>query len=92
MIEEADKGLVEPITDYNALVTCMSHLTKIREKQAKTDTMFGPLAETVEMLKSYKVEISDDIYDQLEVCNRNCLLFYREIMALDTCTSLKCRL
>ncbi|XP_075250106.1 dynein beta chain, ciliary-like isoform X2 [Convolutriloba macropyga] len=66
MIEEADKGLVEPITDYNALVTCMSHLTKIREKQAKTDTMFGPLAETVEMLKSYKVEISDDIYDQLE--------------------------
>ena len=67
MIEEADKGLIEPIKDYDSLVNCMSHLSKIRERHAMTDSMFGPLGGTVELLKSYKVDITEEIYEQLEV-------------------------
>ena len=67
MIEEADKGLLAEIKDYNSLLSCMSHLSKIRERQAKTDAMFGPLADTINLLKSYKVDVPEMVYQQLEV-------------------------
>ena len=67
MIEEAEKGLHGKIKDYNSLLSCMSHLSKIRERQAKTDAMFGPLADTVDLLKTYKVEVPEKVYQQLEV-------------------------
>ncbi len=67
MIEEADTGLIQSIDNYDGLVNCMSHLSKIRERQQKTDGMFGPLSETIDLLKSYKVEVNDSIYEQMEV-------------------------
>ena len=65
---EANNGLVKPIEDYSTLVECMAHLGRIKERQAKTDQMFEPIKNTIELLKGYHVEVHDDVYLQLQAC------------------------
>ena len=52
---------------YEALVECMAHLGRIKERQASTDQMFEPIKNTIELLKGYHVEVNDDVYLQLQV-------------------------
>ncbi len=52
--------------DYDALLAVMNYLGKVRDRRAKTDTMFEPIKETIELLKTYDVEFPEEIYVQLQ--------------------------
>ncbi|XP_076154706.1 dynein axonemal heavy chain 17-like isoform X2 [Alosa pseudoharengus] len=52
--------------DYEGLVGVMGHLMKVKDRQAATDTMFGPLKETIEFLKEYGEELPDEVHAQLQ--------------------------
>lgn len=45
----------------------MGHLFKIREHQMEYDSMFEPLAEILELLKIYDVEMPKDVYILMQV-------------------------
>ena len=62
-----DKGLGVTVNegDYESLVEVMAHLGAVREKQPIYDSMFEPLKQKLELLKSYGQEINDDVYDRL---------------------------
>lgn len=62
-IRLADEGLQQTIIegDYEALVKVMGFLLKVKERQAVTDEMFGPLRETIELLKFYDQDIPEEI-------------------------------
>lgn len=45
----------------------MGLLNAVRDRQAETDTMFEPLKQTIDMLKTCGVEMSEKVYVQLEV-------------------------
>lgn len=47
----------------------MNHLLAVRDRQASTDTMFEPLKQTIELLKTYDQEMPDEIHTLLEVRN-----------------------
>ena len=68
-IIESDGVLLLPVEegDYDALVRVMAVLKKIRDRQFETDEMFKPLRETIELLKTYEVEFSEETYIQLQV-------------------------
>ncbi|CAF0885207.1 unnamed protein product, partial [Didymodactylos carnosus] len=68
-IKHHDKGLNVDVGegDYQSLVNVMGHLGAVREKQPIFDMMFEPLKQKLELLKSYGQEISDDIYERLNV-------------------------
>ena len=53
--------------DYDGLVSIMLHLIKLKERQLTTDGMFEPLKQTIELLRTYDQEMSDDVHRQLEV-------------------------
>lgn len=46
----------------------MGHLmaVKDKERQATSDEMFEPLKETIDLLRTYKQEVSDDVHVQLQ--------------------------
>ena len=52
--------------DYDGLVDVMIHLLAVRDRQAATDTMFEPLKQTIELLKVYDQEMSDDVHQLLQ--------------------------
>lgn len=52
--------------DYKGLVEVMGHLLRVKDRQVATDTMFGPLKETVEFLKEYGEELPDEVHAQLQ--------------------------
>jgi dynein heavy chain len=52
--------------DYDGLVDVMIHLLAVKDRQATTDTMFEPLKQTIELLKSYDQEMSDEVHQQLQ--------------------------
>lgn len=60
-------GLQVKEDDYNALVRVMGILKRIRDRMLETDEMFKPLWETIELLKTYEVEFTEDTYIQLQV-------------------------
>lgn len=62
-IRLADEGLQQTVAegDYEALVKVMGFLLKVKERQAATDEMFGPLRETIELLKFYDQDIPEEI-------------------------------
>lgn len=66
---ETDIGLLKPLEegDYEGLVCIMGHLFKIREHQVEYDSMFKPLAEILELLKVYDVEMPEDVYILMQV-------------------------
>ena len=53
--------------NYAALVEMMGHLAAVREKSVIYDDMFDPIKQKIELLKTYGQEVSDEIYDKLEV-------------------------
>lgn len=53
--------------DYDGLVGVMIHLSAVKDRQPNTDNMFEPLKQTIELLKTYDQEMSDDVHRQLEV-------------------------
>uniref|UniRef100_H2ZKA8 AAA+ ATPase domain-containing protein n=1 Tax=Ciona savignyi TaxID=51511 RepID=H2ZKA8_CIOSA len=67
-IKVADLGLSKPIEegDYDGLVECMGHLMAVRDRADATDVMFEPLKQTIELLKAYDQEMSEDVHLQLQ--------------------------
>ena len=53
--------------DYQGLVDVMGRLLAVKGKQAIADTLFGPLTETVELLKTYQQELPESVHLQLQV-------------------------
>lgn len=58
----------------------MDYIKKVQQRQADTDAMFEPLKQTIELLKTYNQDMSDEVYAQLQVgklcineCNCNCM-------------------
>lgn len=62
-------GLTKPLKegDYDGLVEVMGHLMKVKERQAATDSMFEPLKQTIELLKTYGEEIPEETHAKLQV-------------------------
>jgi dynein heavy chain len=62
-IRSADEGLQQTVVegDYQALVNIMGYLLHVKERQATTDEMFGPLRETIELLKFYDQDIPEEV-------------------------------
>ena len=56
-----------PEGDYKALVEVMGHLFAVKERQEGTDTMFEPLKQTIELLKSYGQPLPEDTDQQMIV-------------------------
>lgn len=55
--------------DYDTLIEVMAVLKRIRDRQYETDEMFTPLWETIELLKTYEVDFTEETYLQLQVSN-----------------------
>lgn len=53
--------------DYSALVEVMGHLMAVKERQQTTDNIFDPLKQTIELLKNYGQEMSDEVHQLLQV-------------------------
>ncbi|XP_043570859.1 dynein axonemal heavy chain 17-like [Chiloscyllium plagiosum] len=51
--------------DLKALIQVMGYLKKIKERQVTTDNMFEPLKQTIELLKTYDVEMPEEVHTQL---------------------------
>lgn len=68
-IREADEGLLQPVEegDYNGLVNVMAYLMNVKERQEITDEMFDPLKETIELLKFYDQDLSEEVNVLLQV-------------------------
>ncbi|XP_069339031.1 dynein axonemal heavy chain 17 [Eulemur rufifrons] len=64
----ARTGLTKPLKegDYDGLVEVMGHLMKVKERQVATDSMFEPLKQTIELLKSYGEEMPEEIHLKLQ--------------------------
>lgn len=62
--------------DYDGLVEVMGHLMKVKERQAATDSMFEPLKQTIELLKTYGEEMPEEIYLKLQVGSNGAVLEY----------------
>jgi dynein heavy chain len=68
-IKVTSAALSKPLKegDYAALVTVMGHLQAVKERQQKTDEMFEPLKQTIELLKTFNQEMPEDVHKQLQV-------------------------
>lgn len=55
--------------DYNGLVDCMGYLMAVKERTTTTDAMFEPLKQSIELLKSYDQELSEETHSLLQVFN-----------------------
>lgn len=53
--------------DYTSLVEVMGHLMAVKDRQNVTDNLFEPLKQTIELLKTYGHEMSEEVYHQLQV-------------------------
>eukprot|EP00731_Ephydatia_muelleri_P012058 Em0006g952a len=62
----AGLSVTVPEGEYKALVEVMGHLFAVKERQEGTDTMFEPLKQTIELLKSYGQPLPEDT-DQLMI-------------------------
>lgn len=56
--------------DYEVLVSVMGYLYKVKERQATTDEMFQPLTDTIQLLKYYDMELSEEVNVLLQVWSR----------------------
>nr|P39057.1 RecName: Full=Dynein beta chain, ciliary [Heliocidaris crassispina]BAA00827.1 dynein beta-heavy chain [Heliocidaris crassispina] len=67
-IKVGNSGLTKTVEDgdYNGLVDCMGHLMAVKERQAATDEMFEPIKQTIELLKTYDQEMSEEVHTQLQ--------------------------
>uniref|UniRef100_A0A1A9WGW3 Uncharacterized protein n=1 Tax=Glossina brevipalpis TaxID=37001 RepID=A0A1A9WGW3_9MUSC len=62
-IRKADEGLLQIVKegDYEGLVSLMAYLMQVKERVAKTDEMFEPLQETIQLLKYYDMDIPEEV-------------------------------
>jgi len=67
-IKETKTGLGVDIQegDYDGLVEVMGHLLAVKDRQASTDVMFEPLKQTIDLLKTYEQEMSDEVHQRLQ--------------------------
>ncbi|XP_040542548.1 dynein axonemal heavy chain 17 isoform X5 [Gallus gallus] len=67
-IKEATAGLSKQVQegDYDGLVEVMGHLLRVKDRQAATDGMFGPLKETIALLSTYGEEMPEEVHQQLQ--------------------------
>ena len=67
-IKETKAGLGVDIQegDYDGLVEVMGHLLAVKDRQATTDVMFEPLKQTIDLLKTYEQEMSDEVHQRLQ--------------------------
>ena len=67
-IKETKSGLGVEVQegDYDGLVEVMGHLLAVRDRQAATDVMFEPLKQTIDLLKTYEQEMSDEVHQRLQ--------------------------
>ena len=67
-IKETKAGLSVEIEegDYDGLVEVMGHLLAVRDRQTATDVMFEPLKQTIDLLKTYEQEMSDEVHQRLQ--------------------------
>ena len=72
-IKVTDVGLTKdvPEGDYNGLVDVMGHLMAVKDRTATTDEMFEPLKHTIELLRSYDQELSEETHSLLQVHHRS---------------------
>ncbi|CAH1732929.1 unnamed protein product [Aphis gossypii] len=79
-IQDADGGLMQPVIegDYEVLVSVMGYLYNVKERQSTTDEMFQPLTDTIQLLKYYDMELSEEVNVLLqelpELWNNTCKL------------------
>lgn len=68
-IRDADEGLQQTVGegDYKALINVMGYLLQVKERQAVTDEMFGPLRDTIGLLKYYDQDIPEQVNVLLQV-------------------------
>lgn len=68
-IKTADSGLTKAVEegDYDGLVECMGHLMAVKDRSTSTDAMFEPLKQSIELLKSYDQELSEETHTLLQV-------------------------
>ena len=68
-IVTADQGLTKPVNegDYDGLVECMGYLMAVKDRSQSTDAMFEPLKQSIELLKSYEQELSEETHALLQV-------------------------
>lgn len=52
--------------DYEGLVECMGNLLNVRGRSSTTDEMFEPLKQTIDLLKIYDHEMSEEVHQQLQ--------------------------
>lgn len=71
-IQDADGGLMQTVVegDYEVLVSVMGYLYKVKERQATTDEMFQPLTDTIQLLKYYDMELSEEVNVLLQVWSK----------------------
>jgi len=55
--------------DYEVLVSVMGYLYNVKERQSTTDEMFQPLTDTIQLLKYYDMELSEEVNVLLQVLN-----------------------
>ncbi|XP_065180851.1 dynein beta chain, ciliary-like [Sycon ciliatum] len=67
-MQVTNAGLGEEVLEgnYDALVDCMAHLGAVRRRIPDTDSMFEPLKHTIDLLKTYQQEMSEDVHQLLE--------------------------
>lgn len=67
-IKDRDKGLGKtvPEGDLEGLIQMMGHLMAVKEKQPTYDNTFEPVKQKIELLKSFQVEVPDDVFDRLQ--------------------------
>ncbi|XP_069511343.1 dynein axonemal heavy chain 17 [Ambystoma mexicanum] len=60
-------NLTKPVKegDLQGLADVMANLMKVKERQAATDQMFEPLKQTIELLKTFDVEMPEEVHAQL---------------------------
>ncbi|XP_078257485.1 dynein axonemal heavy chain 17-like [Rhinoraja longicauda] len=66
-IMETNGELSKPVKegDLKALIQVMGYLKKVKERQVRTDNMFEPLKQTIELLKTYNVDMPEEVHQQL---------------------------
>lgn len=86
---EAIQAMSVTITedDYSALLNIMGYLFKVKERMMATDAMFGPLRGIMDLLQTYGVEFSEEVYvklqeipdkwNQCKKVNKNCFYILR---------------
>ena len=66
----------------------MGHVMAVKDRQQSTDNLFEPLKHTIELLKGYGQEMSDDVYQKLQVrisyCNCTYMYMYMYIVYNNT--------